>query len=674
MTESAVAAAALAAWDAGLCVVRAATDGTKRPLGAWRQWQQQRPDRVQVEQWFAGGHPGMGAICGQVSGGLEMVELEGRAVDAGLPDRIDTAMVDAGLGDLWSTVLDGYCERTPSGGLHILWRCETVEGNLKLATNSDGEVLIETRGEGGWVVLAPSNGATHPTGGRWELLAGAPHSIATITPQQRHQLLEILRSFNHTPPEERAVNGQHTSRHTSLHLPDSSDRPGDEFDQTHSCHDVLQQAGFQRHSEDHKGVHYTRPGKNPRHGSSATVWADDNTCTLFSTNIAGLPAEYADGRHKLTPWRLHVALNHHGNHSEAARHWRTQHPRPPTDNWDFIGTNNTSTDNTPAPSLTKIVAGGDWILDAPEGIPAIWGHDEDVLWAEGESLLIAAPPGVGKTTIALQLIWGRLGLLDQLLGYPITPGRRKVLYLAMDRPRQIQRAMGRLARPEHRDTLNQRLAILPGPPPRDLAKYPEIVTQIAAETDADTVVLDSLKDAAIGLSDDEVGASLNRAMQTAISEGIEVLGLHHQRKGQNGTKPKTLEDLYGSSWIAAGAGSVALLWGQPGDTLVELTHLKQPGAVVGPLKIEHEHHSGNTKLLHGFDLLNFLRRNPQGLTAAHAARSKAGKEPNGNQMASMRNALNRLEAKGLARKDKPQQGWQTEQRWYPVMDDMEWTK
>ena len=45
---------------------------------------------------------------------------------------------------------------------------------------------------------------------------------------------------------------------------------------------------------------------------------------------------------------------------------------------------------------------GGIIFDAPKYVPAI-GVGHDVLWSEGEPLIIAGPPGVGKTTIAQQL-------------------------------------------------------------------------------------------------------------------------------------------------------------------------------------------------------------------------------------------------------------------------------
>lgn len=60
-------------------------------------------------------------------------------------------------------------------------------------------------------------------------------------------------------------------------------------------------------------------------------------------------------------------------------------------------------------------------------------------------------------------------------------------------------------------------------------------------------MIDSLKDAALKLSEDETGAGWNQARQYAIEAGTELVELHHPRKGQDGNrKPSKLDDLYGS--------------------------------------------------------------------------------------------------------------------------------
>lgn len=192
-------AAALAAYDAGLCVVRAATDGTKKPVGYWQRWQQQRPTRDQVIAWFSSGHAGMGTICGEVSGGLEMFELEGRVGAAGR-DEFARRMKAAGHEFLWRKLLDGLVVISPSDGRHFVYRVDgPVDGNTKLARNAASETLIETRGEGGFVVLPPSHGTVHPSGRSWQRSRGTFESIATLTAAEREALFAVARSFDEAP-------------------------------------------------------------------------------------------------------------------------------------------------------------------------------------------------------------------------------------------------------------------------------------------------------------------------------------------------------------------------------------------------------------------------------------------------------------------------------------------
>lgn len=278
------------------------------------------------------------------------------------------------------------------------------------------------------------------------------------------------------------------------------------------------------------------------------------------------------------------------------------------------------TTETPNPRPAQMRDGASFILDAPDTPPAIWGYGQEVAWAEGESCMIVGPPGVGKTTLTGQILRARLGLAESVIGYGVTPGTRKVLYLAMDRPQQIARSLRRHFTEADRHVLADRLIVWQGPPPYDLADNPDILLSLCQLADADTVIIDSVKDAAVGLSEDETGAGYNRARQKVLAEGIQVLELHHQTKrGPNGSAPKQLADVYGSAWITAGAGSVILLWGQAGDPVVTLLHLKQPAEDIGPLTLIHDHVTGTTTVdQEEHDLAAHLIANAPngGLTAA----------------------------------------------------------
>lgn len=324
--------------------------------------------------------------------------------------------------------------------------------------------------------------------------------------------------------------------------------------------------------------------------------------------------------------------------------------------------------------MAGFMSGDAAILDAPEKVPALWGQDDDVLWPEGEALQIVGPPGVGKTTLVGQLVRGRIGIPRDVLGFPVKPGAKRVLYLGMDRPDQIRRSLRRQFTSEHRNLLRERFVFRPGPPPADMSSDRELLLRLAQAADADTVIVDSLKDAAIGLAKDEVGAGYNLARQRALAEGVQVVELHHQRKETNGGgRPNRLSDVYGSTWLTSGAGSVMLLWGDPGDPVVEMLHLKPSVNVVGPLMLRHDHGTGETSVEQSGDLIGLARACLiTGLTAKAAGEHLYGettdKQRSRSNTEKARRALEKLTKAGHLVKREGQRGGEAgtgEARWYP---------
>jgi hypothetical protein len=298
----------------------------------------------------------------------------------------------------------------------------------------------------------------------------------------------------------------------------------------------------------------------------------------------------------------------------------------------------------------QFTLGGSFILDTDPAPRPLWGEGDQVLWADGESVIIDGPQGVGKTTIAQQLALARAGFdeYSELLGFPIVSGQHRVLYLAMDRPKQAARSFRRMVGEAWRSELNDRLIVWQGPPPY-LARHPSVLLKMCEQAAADTVFVDSLKDAAIGLTDDEVGASYNRARQTALAAGIQVAELHHNRKALSGAKAErpTIDDVYGSVWLTSGAGSVILLNGAPGDPIVSLHHLKQPADEVGPLKVIHNQETGQSQIWHALDLV-LLATQPGGVTAIDAAKALFETDkPTAAEKEKARRRLGTLTKKGL---------------------------
>jgi putative DNA primase/helicase len=70
-------------WQAaGVSVIPILANQTKRPAIRWSPYIATAPTLDEVHDWWGNGKTwGLALICGGVSGGLEMCEIEGRALD-----------------------------------------------------------------------------------------------------------------------------------------------------------------------------------------------------------------------------------------------------------------------------------------------------------------------------------------------------------------------------------------------------------------------------------------------------------------------------------------------------------------------------------------------------------------------------------------------------------------
>jgi putative DNA primase/helicase len=316
---------AAAPWyNAGMSVVPIRADGTKRPTCEWAALQRTRmtPEQV-MEAWPAGSPYGVALICGAVSGNLEMTELEAAVTDADSLNKIEAECDRLNIRQVWNQLLlGGYSEWTPSGGVHLIYHIadHPVPGNTKLASRPDAtnpkilKTLAETRGEGGYVIVAPTNGRCHPSGDSWDTMAGTQGVVPIISWTDRCKLHEaITAALDETParPEPDPI---------ASPLPvirDASDlRPGDDFEIRHDWNEPwFTNQGWRVSHRAAGETFWTRPGKDRKDGHSATTGykGDKDRLYVWSTSV-GLPTEQP-----LTKFYVYAYYYHNGDLALAAK-------------------------------------------------------------------------------------------------------------------------------------------------------------------------------------------------------------------------------------------------------------------------------------------------------------------------------------------------------------------
>ncbi|MEV2203699.1 bifunctional DNA primase/polymerase [Streptomyces fradiae] len=249
-------AAARELYDAGLCVLPIKADGSKKPAVSWLQYKVKRSTPAEHDAWFGSDRPrGIAVVYGDVSGAVEMIEFEGRAM--GLLSEVTEVMEASGLGEPWHAILTGWVTESPSGGRHYRVRIDggDVPGNQRLACRlaeeheyTDEErqrlrekpnsrivrVEIETRGEGGYGLVEPSGGDVHATGRPYVRVAGGPAAIPTVDADVMEAIRTALRMFDTMPvPEAPKTAPRHEP------LPDGGLRPGEDYEARADWADIL---------------------------------------------------------------------------------------------------------------------------------------------------------------------------------------------------------------------------------------------------------------------------------------------------------------------------------------------------------------------------------------------------------------------------------------------------
>ena len=91
---------------------------------------------------------------------------------------------------MWGGVDGLPIQRSGGGGYQVFLRCPDPGRNKKLARKKDKKTLIETKAEGGYVLMPPS---LHPSGNRYAWMIGGVDSIPTVEQERADFLIEAAR-------------------------------------------------------------------------------------------------------------------------------------------------------------------------------------------------------------------------------------------------------------------------------------------------------------------------------------------------------------------------------------------------------------------------------------------------------------------------------------------------
>lgn len=257
---------------------------------------------------------GIGLVCGKASGNLEVIDFDNHFNDA---EEIFTRFGETPEVNEIIAKYNFPIEKSTRGGFHLLYRCNKIGGNEKLAERVNGEgrpdVLIETRGEGGYICCGPTPGYKF-------FNRNGQLDIPEITEEERDVLLTVCRSFNEVIK---------TRVKTAA---EATDRPGDIYNRAAGAIEDMKSALRSSGWTELSGGKWRRPGKD--RGVSATLGiAAPGIFYNFSSS-----AHPFENQHGYTAFQVVGLLSYSGDFQRLARELhekqspieQTKAPLPPS--------------------------------------------------------------------------------------------------------------------------------------------------------------------------------------------------------------------------------------------------------------------------------------------------------------------------------------------------------
>jgi hypothetical protein len=380
--------AARSAYAAGLCLLPISADGRKAPdVPAWKSFQTARPTGAEMRGFDFASRCGFGIVAGAVSGYRESWDFDALDVFEAFVQAADAC----GLGAIVRRIREGYEDETPGGGRRwIVTFPETVEWQdctLARRAGRPGEPKVKTLIElPTFAIVAPSSGATHPSGKPYVRVSGGFETIASYTADERASLLALARSFDQMPRPEAIAR-------SSAAVSGPGDRPGDDYNRRASWADIL--PDWKKVHQRDETIYLRRPGK--ANGISATInHGGTDRLYVFTSSTAFDPDT------SYTKFSAYTALYHGGDYGKAARALadlgygqQRQIAQPRCGDFPRAVEN----EPTAAKTSTRYAVVTRLADIEPQAIEFIWSRR----LARGRLHLLIGDPGLGKSFVALDI-------------------------------------------------------------------------------------------------------------------------------------------------------------------------------------------------------------------------------------------------------------------------------
>lgn len=255
--------------DLGLSVIPVSSQ--KQPFRPWAEYQTRI---APIPEWYSHyiKQGTVGVITGKVSGNLEVIDVDVKNDPNGTIWEEYTKLMPPRLFERF------LIQTTPNKGYHIIYRCPDaiIDGNQKLALHLNQDVIIETRGEGGYFCTSKVNNKV--VQGKFNLET-MESDIPIITKEEREFLLETARTLTRFFPQRSPSKNDNvfSYRETAIN----------EFNNKYHIIDLFIKHGWEVVNEDDQKYYLLRPGSSARH--SGYYFKDSRLFYCFSTSAVFQP-------------------------------------------------------------------------------------------------------------------------------------------------------------------------------------------------------------------------------------------------------------------------------------------------------------------------------------------------------------------------------------------------